>query len=99
MRFQTYPESRFIFDGEVLPDCLILPRGVLDQCVVIANEAGAHVNIRDVRPVFKKLKQKFTGELLPEQNVAIKKLTTQETGVLSAPPGSGKTVMACAIIA
>lgn len=99
MRFQTYPESRFIFDGEVLPDSLLLPRGVLDQCVTIANEAGAHVNIRDVRPVFKKIKQKFTGELLPEQKVAIKKLTAHETGVLSAPPGSGKTVMACAIIA
>jgi len=99
MRFQTYPESRFIFDGEVLPDSLLLPRGVLDQCVIIANEAGAHVNIRDVRPVFKKLKQKFTGELLPEQKVAIKKLTVHEAGVLSAPPGSGKTVMACAIIA
>lgn len=99
MRFQTYPESRFIFDGEILPDCLILPRGVLDQCVVIANEAGAQVNIRDVRPVLKKLKQSFNGELLPEQKTAIKKLTDHETGVLSAPPGSGKTVMACAIIA
>ena len=99
MRFQTYPESRFIFDGEVLPDCLILPRGVLDQCVAVANEAGAHVNIRDVRPHFKKLRQAFTGDLLPEQKVAFKKLTDHETGVLSAPPGCGKTVMACAIIA
>ena len=99
MRFPTYPESRFIFDGEVLPDSLILPRGVLDQCVTVANEAGANVNIRDVRPAFKKLKHKFNGELLPEQQTAIKKLTYHETGVLSAPPGSGKTVMACAIIA
>ena len=99
MRFPTFPESRFIFDGEILPDGLVLPRGVLDQCVAVANQAGAHVNVRDVRPVFKKLKQSFTGELLPEQKIAIKKLTDHEAGVLSAPPGSGKTVMACAIIA
>ena len=99
MRFQTYPESRFIFDGEILPDSLVLPRGVLDKCIELANEAGAQVNIRDTRPVHKKLKQSFMGELLPEQKTAIKKLIDHETGVLSAPPGSGKTVMACAIIA
>ncbi len=98
MRFQTYPESRFIFDGEILPDSLVLPRGVLDKCVALTNEAGAHVNIRDIRPTHKKLRQSFSGELLPEQKTAIKKLTDYETGVLSAPPGSGKTVMACAII-
>ncbi len=99
MRFQTYPESRFIFDGEVLPDCLILPRGVLDQCVAVASEAGAQVTIRDIRPVQKKLKCSFVGDLLPEQKTAIKQLVDHETGVLSAPPGSGKTVIACAIIA
>lgn len=77
----------------------MLPRGVLDKCIELANEAGAQVNIRDTRPVHKKLKQSFVGELLPEQKTAIKKLIDHETGVLSAPPGSGKTVMACAIIA
>lgn len=99
MRFQTYPESRFIFDGEILPDGLVLPRGVLDQCKAVANEAGAQVNVRDTRPVFKKMNKTFTGELLTDQKIAIKKLTDHETGVLSAPPGSGKTVIACAIIA
>ena len=99
MRFPTYPESRFIFDGEVLPHCLVLPRGVLDQCICVANEAGAQVNIRDIRPSHKKLKLSFTGELLPEQKIAMNKLIDHETGVLSAPPGSGKTVLACAIIA
>ncbi len=99
MRFQTYPESRFIFAGEILPDGLVLPRGVLDQCIAVANEAGAQVNVRDIRPAFKKLKLIFIGELLPEQKIAIKKLTDYDTGILSAPPGSGKTVMACYIIA
>jgi len=99
MRFQTYPESRFIFDGEQFPGCLILPRGVLDKCLELANEAGAQITIRDIRPVHKKLKCSFKGDLLPEQSTAITKLIGHETGVLSAPPGSGKTVMACAILA
>ncbi len=99
MRFQTYPEPRFIFDGEQLPDSLVLPRGVLEKCIELANEAGGQVTIRDVRPVHKKLKCGFKGDLLPEQSAAIKQLLANETGVLCAPPGSGKTVMACAVIA
>ncbi|MDH4468570.1 MAG: DEAD/DEAH box helicase family protein [Bacteriovoracaceae bacterium] len=99
MRFKTFPESRFIFDGEFLPDCLILPRGVLDQCVALANEAGAQVNIRDIRPGFKKIKFHFSGELQLEQKTAVQKIINDETGILSAPPGIGKTVMACAILA
>ena len=38
-------------------------------------------------------------ELRPEQAVAVRQLATQDTGVLIAPPGSGKTVIACAAIA
>jgi superfamily II DNA or RNA helicase len=38
-------------------------------------------------------------ELRPEQAVAVRHLATQDTGVMIAPPGSGKTVIACAAIA
>ena len=99
LRFQTYPESRFIFDGELLPNSLVLPRGVLDQCVELAEAAGAHVTIRDIRPVHKKLNLRFSGELLADQKIAVKKISEYDAGVLSAPPGSGKTVMGCALIA
>jgi len=99
MRFSTRKHPRFIFDGEHLPDSLVLPRGVLDQCVALANDAGAQVTIRDVRPVHKKLRCAFNGDLLPEQKTAIKYLCEHETGVLSAPPGSGKTVIGCAMVA
>ena len=99
LRFQTFPESRFIFDGELLPDDLILPRGVLDQCVELAKAAGAHVTVRDIRPVHKKLNIHFSGELLADQKIAVKEIAKFNAGVLSAPPGSGKTVMGCALIA
>ena len=99
MRFSTWNTPSFIFCGEIFPDRLILPRGTLDSCLEIAKMAGSSVVIRDVRPNFAKLKATFHGELSPEQKKAVSALTSQEIGVLVAPPGAGKTVMGCALIA
>ncbi len=99
MRFSTWNIPRFIFCGELLPDQLILPRGVLDQCLEISKIAGSQVVIRDSRPRHKKLKASFYGELSSEQSKAVKALLSHDTGVLVAPPGAGKTVMACAAVA
>lgn len=99
MRMQTYPNPRFIFSGEVRPDHLLLPRGVLDKATKILQEVGASVVIRDERISKKKVKVDFEGTLTPVQEKAIKKVKESDLGILMAPPGAGKTVMACKLIA
>lgn len=99
MRMQTYPHPRFIFSGTITHSEIILPRGVLDEVIKILSLAGAKVIIRDERIAKKKINVNFHGELTPEQSDAIKTWKAQDTGILMAPPGAGKTVMACAVIA
>ena len=99
IRMQTYPEPRFIFSGEMRPEEIILPRGVLDEALKILMSAGAKVVIRDERIARKKVKVTFSGELTPEQQAAVKVWKSNDLGILCAPPGAGKTVMGCAVIA
>lgn len=99
MRMQTYPNPRFIFTGEMRPDHLLLPRGVLDKVTKILQEVGASVVIRDERIAKKKIKIDFEGTLSLIQEKAVKKVKETDLGILMAPPGAGKTVMACKLIA
>lgn len=99
MRMSTYPHPRFIFSGELQEDRILLPRGVLERVTEILQKSGAIITIIDQRVRPKKIKVEFTGELKPGQAKAIKAFEKEDIGVLAAPPGEGKTVMACALIA
>ena len=99
MRLPTYPHPRIIFSGELQADRLLLPRGVLDDAVRVLRSAGASVIVQDCRPCPRGIRVKFCGQLMPEQQKAVGALKPHDFGVLVAPPGSGKTVVACALIA
>lgn len=99
MRMATYPHPRFIFSGELREDRILLPRGVLGRVTAILQKSGALITIVDQRVRPKKIKADFSGELTIEQAKAVKAIEKEETAVLVAPPGAGKTVMACALIA
>ena len=99
LRFQTFDTPRFIFAGEWHPDRLVLPRGVLEPCLQIIEDAGAEVIVQDQREKGSRIAWTFTGELRPEQQIAVRAMEQHDIGVLCAPPGSGKTVMGCALIA
>lgn len=99
LRFPTYDTPRFLFAGEWHPDRLVLPRGVLDRCLALLEAAGGTVALQDTRQAGARVKWKFEGELRQEQETAIREMLEEDTGVLCAPPGAGKTVMGCALIA
>jgi len=99
MRMQTYPHPRFIFSGELRSNELMLPRGLLDRVIHILSGAGAQVVIRDERLAKRRIKVKFAGELTQSQKEAVTALKKTDMGVLVAPPGFGKTVVGCALIA
>ncbi|MFZ4696110.1 MAG: DEAD/DEAH box helicase family protein, partial [Verrucomicrobiia bacterium] len=99
LRFPTYKTPRFIFCGEIHPDRLVLPRGVLDEAIKLVEKAGAKVVVNDLRPSAEPAAFEFQGVLTRAQREAVKVCAAHEEGVLMAPAGAGKTVMGCALIA
>jgi superfamily II DNA or RNA helicase len=99
LRFPTINIPRFIFCGEEHADKLVLPRGTLHDIEKLFSKAGGNLEIIDTRPAPATTEVSFTGTLTATQGTAVEAVLEHEEGVLVAPPGAGKTVMACAAIA
>ena len=100
MRASTYNIPRFLHSyDETLDGGLILPRGMLSSVTDLAAQAGSRLDITDERTQGTAQQFTFTATLTPPQRTAVTELARNDLGVLVAPPGSGKTVIACAVIA
>jgi superfamily II DNA or RNA helicase len=100
MRASTYNIPRFLHCyQETIDGGLILPRGMLDTVTSLAGQAGSRLNITDQRSPGTSQEFTFTAALTAVQRDAVVELVGHDLGVLVAPPGAGKTVMACAVIA
>jgi superfamily II DNA or RNA helicase len=99
-RRSTKGIPRFIqgFDIAIGGD-LILPRGLREQATGLVEQAGSRLQIDDERGQGVEIDVSFEGELTDIQTAAVDGMLAGEDGVLHAPTGSGKTVMACAMIA
>ena len=78
---------------------LVVPRGFLDQAIILARKYGITYKINDRSRTLLSLNFDFTGTLKPFQQDAVSDMASHNFGTLSAPTGSGKTVMAMALIA
>jgi hypothetical protein len=99
LRFSNHDTPRFIRCYRESLGELLLPRGLEDQACDIFRAAGSRLEVRkDERRV---QSQGFESkmELSPEQERAFEALVAEDLGVFVAPPGAGKTVLACALIA
>ena len=77
---------------------LTLPRGAANSIMRRAREYGP-VEIEDNRLVLPEIDLAFRGNLRPYQQQACRGAMDSSMSVLEAGTGSGKTVMACAVIA
>jgi superfamily II DNA or RNA helicase len=100
MRASTYNIPRFLRSyDETLDGGLILPRGMLETVTDLTTQAGSRLAITDERTPGTAQQFVFTDTLTPPQCAAVTELARHDLGMLVAPPGSGKTVIACAVIA
>jgi superfamily II DNA or RNA helicase len=78
---------------------LYIPRGFMRQLMLICRRQGEPVEIEDRRRRLPEASMNFNGQLKPFQKQAVDKMLSRDFGTLSAPTGSGKTVMALYTIA
>jgi len=100
LRKSTWDTPRFIRGYDVtLDDQLVLPRALRHTVADIVENAGSRLVVTDLRNTGHEIDVTFTAELSSTQGAAVDALLVRDDGVLVAPPGSGKTVIACAVIA
>jgi superfamily II DNA or RNA helicase len=99
LRFSTYRIPRFIKCYEEDATHLHLPRGVLEDLDVAVKGAGSRLVQTDARSAPHRISLRFKGILSSLQDAAVGRMLAHDQGVLVAPPGTGKTVMGCAIAA
>lgn len=99
LRLSTFRTPRFIKCYREDASHICLPRGVLEDLEATVRAAGSRLARTDLRSVPVRLPLTFHGTLSPVQEEAAKSLRPHDQGVLVAPPGTGKTVMACFIMA
>ena len=100
-RQSTWETPRFLrlYDETVEGD-LLLPRGMYDRLAALLRQAGSGLAVtEDLRSVGSAHSFHCSASLTPEQQAAHNAMLDHELGVLVAPPGAGKTVMASALIA
>jgi superfamily II DNA or RNA helicase len=100
LRKSTWDTPRFIRGYDItVDDRLSLPRGLRHAVAGIVERSGSRLALTDTRNPGREIDIVFTAELTTKQGVAVSALLAHDDGLLVAPPGSGKTVMACAMIA
>lgn len=99
LRLSNWNTPRFIRCYVEDLEFLHLPRAMAGKATDLVRDAGSRLQITDRRTDPPPIDVSFTGTLRDAQPAAIAALIPHDLGVLEAPPGSGKTVMGCALIA
>jgi len=97
--FSTVNKPRYISAYEWGGNTMILPRGAIRPVLSLLRSERAPYHITDNRRACPLVELAFQGQLRDYQQAAVDAMIGRQFGTLSAPTGSGKTVMALYIIA
>jgi hypothetical protein len=99
-RRSTWDTPRFLYSyDETAEGDLIFPRGLHAILAELVDSAGSALRIDDNRAIGGRYEFTCTTPLRTEQTAAVRQIVEEDASVLIAPPGTGKTVIACAAIA
>lgn len=99
MRVRVGNTPRYLWFGEEDDETVRLPRGCLDSLRNLLVTRGLKLDLHDERVSGKQIHASFVGTLRETQQRAVNALLAHDEGVLVAPTGFGKTVLAASIIA
>jgi superfamily II DNA or RNA helicase len=99
MRLPTYDKPRVICCVEEFPQFLALPRGLLDEVLLLLKQHQIKPDLQDERYAGKAIDVKFAGNLRDHQPDAVAKILKHDEGILCAGTAFGKTVAAAYLIA
>lgn len=99
MRLSTFGKPRVIGCAEEFPRHIALPRGCLNDLECFLASHGITLALQDERYAGTPSAFEFQGTLQAEQENAVREMLRFDTGVLVAPTGFGKTVIAARLIA
>jgi superfamily II DNA or RNA helicase len=99
MRMSVWNKPRVIGCAENYPQHIGLPRGCFEAALSLSRDNGISYDLRDERFVGQPLDVSFIGCLRMDQEIAVSAMLHHDEGVLCAPTGFGKTVVAAAMIA
>jgi superfamily II DNA or RNA helicase len=99
MRMSVARTPRVIGCFEDLDRHIALPRGCLADVEALLTEFNVRLELEDKRVGGEPIAINFEGNLNETQQRAVTAMLAHETGVLCAPPGWGKTVVATSLIA
>ena len=98
-RRSTWDTPRFLYSyDETAEGDLILPRGLHSLLTELIGSAESTLKIDDQRVVGENHEFACATLLRATQSAGLRQLLAEDMGVLIAPPGTGKTVIACAAI-
>ena len=99
MGISTYKVERYFKLIESEEAYYAIPRGFLSELINFLNEKNIKFFLNDQRKKGEIIKFENTCKLYDYQQEAVRDMLAEESGVLVAPPGAGKTVMGIEMIA